>query len=97
MEDAESDEDDDESLGVPDLQARVDRVPVAAEWVVKATQSAFDVIDGTTPSKRRQQDFLEGLLAGQFVEDQLARGPTPRSNRSHLLKQIPLSSIEMLR
>ena len=28
-------------------------------------------------SKRRQRDLLESLLAGQLVEDQLARGPTP--------------------
>jgi hypothetical protein len=28
-------------------------------------------------SKRRQRDILEGLLAGQLVEDQLAWGPTP--------------------
>ena len=28
-------------------------------------------------SKQGQRDLLEGLLAGQLVEDQLARGPTP--------------------
>ena len=61
------------------VKVAVKAMDVTAAMVEAEVEAVNEECSGSDDggSKRRQRDLLESLLAGQLVEDQLARGPTP--------------------
>ena len=61
------------------VKVAVKAMDVTAAMVEAEVEAVNEDCSGSDDggSKRRQRDLLESLLAGQLVEDQLARGPTP--------------------